>query len=239
MTVHIPDMAIGIRERRDNNLLFDILFSTLLLFLAEVRVIFCKYTVYLFCFAFFCSNIFSIFGNIDRLERGIKAIKAIKNEILHQMECKLIELRTSVVNMIENVGRNKSYADVSRSPSSVQGIEQHSLNGTRTRPEASYIDEGYGDQSGNITNRDTSQTNLKTPYTPETTDKRQSTTNRPTPQPIPVHTTNRNTQNLRQSTNVSHQNNCRGNTTPRHNRTLIIGDSILKGYQLQRPKEWN
>ena len=60
MTVHIPDMAIGIRERRDNNLLFDILFSTLLLFLAEVRVIFCKYTVYLFCFAFFCILMFSL-----------------------------------------------------------------------------------------------------------------------------------------------------------------------------------
>ena len=176
------------------------------------------------------SNIFSIIGKIDRLESGIKAIK---NEILHQMECKLNELRTSVVNMIENVGRNKSYADVSRSPSSVQVIEQHSLNGTRTRPEASYIDEGYGDQSGTINNRDTSQTNLKTPYTPVTTDKRQSTTNRPTPQPIPVHTTNRNTQNLRQSTNVSHQNNFRENTTPRHNRTLIIGDSILKGINIR------
>ena len=58
MTVHIPDTAIRITERKDDNLKFDTLFSSLLLFLAEVQVIFVNI---LFSFsAFFCILLFSL-----------------------------------------------------------------------------------------------------------------------------------------------------------------------------------
>ena len=45
-------------------------------------------------------SIYYIIGKIDRLESGIKTIK---NDILHQMESKLNELKTAVVNMIDSV----------------------------------------------------------------------------------------------------------------------------------------
>ena len=57
-------------------------------------------------------SIYTIINKIDRLDSGIKAIK---NDILNQMESKLNELKTTVVCMIENLGTNRTYADVSKS----------------------------------------------------------------------------------------------------------------------------
>ena len=83
---------------------------------------------------------------------------------IHQMECKLNELKTSVVYMIENLEKNRTYADVSKSTSSVQAsfIEQPSMGNDNSSLCASYVDEGYGDQSGTSVNGSSSQTQLKT-----------------------------------------------------------------------------
>ena len=107
-------------------------------------------------------SMYSIISKIDRLESGIKAIK---NDILHQMECKLNELQTSVVCMIENLGTNRTYADVSKSTSSVQVsvVGQPSTGNENSSLCESYVDEGYGDQSGTSVNGSSSQTQLKTP----------------------------------------------------------------------------
>ena len=178
-------------------------------------------------------SIYSIIRKIDRLESGTKAIK---NDILHQMECKLNELKTSVVCMIENLGTNRTYADGSKSTSSVQAsvVEQPSMGNDNNSLCASYVDEGYGDQSGTSVNGSSSQTQLKTPYVPDSTDNQQRTMTNPTPQPIPVRMTNRNTPTQRNPANnmfddVSHKNPIRGNAAAYQKRTLIIGDSILKG----------
>ena len=98
----------------------------------------------------------------------------------------------------------------------------------------SYVDEGYGDQSGTSVKGSSSQTQLKTPYVTETTDNQQRIISKPTPQPIPDRKTNRNTPAQRHPANnmfddASHKNQIRGNAAALQKRTLIIGDSIVKG----------
>ena len=162
------------------------------------------------------------------------------------MECKLNELKTSVVCMVENLGTNRTYADVSKSTSSVQAsvVEQPSMGNDNNSLCASYVDEGYGDHSGTSVNGSSSQTQLKTPYVPDSTDNQQRTMTKPKPQPIPVRMTNRNTPTQRYPANnvfvdVSHKNPIRGNAAAYQKRTLIIGDSILKGINTRGPKERN
>ena len=178
-------------------------------------------------------GIYTIINKIDRLRSGIKAIK---NDKLNQMECKLNELKTTVICMIENLGTNRTYADVSKSSSSIQVnvVEQPSMGNDNSSLCVSFVDEGYGDQSGTSVNGCSSQTQLKTPYVTETTDNQQRIISKPTPQPIPVRKTNRNTPAQRHPANnmlddASHKNQIRGNATALQKRTLIIGDSIVKG----------
>ena len=59
------------------------------------------------------------------------------------MECKLNELKTSVVCMIANLGTNRTYADVSKSTSSVQAsvVDQPSMGNDNSSLCASYVDE--------------------------------------------------------------------------------------------------
>ena len=162
------------------------------------------------------TSIYSILGKIDQLDSGIKSIK---KDILQQMECKLNALKISVVSMIENLVTNRTYADACRSTHSVQEVEQ--LN--RSRSSTSYVDEGYGDQSGTSVNGALSQTQLKTLYVPDTTDNQQRTRTKYIPQPIPVRMTNRSTLNQRQATKDSSIKSVnRENNTVHHKRTLIM-----------------
>ena len=196
-------------------------------------------------------SIYYIIGKIDRLESGIKTIK---NDILHQMESKLNELKTAVVNMIDSVGRNRTYADVSKSTStsssSIQAVEQPSTENNCS----SFVDEGYEDQSGTGA-IGTSQTQLKTPYVPE--DNYQQSTNvrgpknsnatvqQPgqfpnyqtighrngsTPKPVPVRITNRSMQNrpVQPRNGTERTEPIRNVIPPTCNRTLLVGDSLLK-----------
>ena len=128
--------------------------------------------------------------------------------------------------MIENLVTNRTYADACRSTQSVQEVEQ--LN--RSRSSTSYVDEGYGDQSGTSINRASSQTQLKTLYVPDTSDNQQRTRTKYIPQLVPVRMTNRSTLNQRQASKDSSIKSVdRENNTIHHKRRLIIGDSILKG----------
>ena len=87
------------------------------------------------------------------------------------MECKLNGLKISVVSMIENLVTNRTYADACRSKHSVQEVEQPNCN----RSSTSYVNKGYGDQSGTSVNWASSHTQLKTLYVPDTTDNQQRT----------------------------------------------------------------
>ena len=136
--------------------------------------------------------------------------------------------------MIENLETNRTYADVSKSTSSVQvNVEQPSMGNDNSSLCASYLEEGYGDQSGTSVNGSSSQTQLKTPYLTETTENQQKIITKPTLQPIPIRMTNRNRPTQRHPANnmfddASHKNQIRGNAAAHHKRTLIIGDSIVK-----------
>ncbi|MEW8548437.1 MAG: SGNH/GDSL hydrolase family protein [Candidatus Thiodiazotropha sp.] len=230
-------------------------------------------------------NICAIISKIDQLDSGLKALK---RDILQQMECKLNELKSSVLNMIENLVPSMSYADVTKKNASVQLLD---MTTSENLSVSSFTDEGYGDHSEVNVQRDSSQTQLKTldtdkerqPVTNSTscpvsvpvhvtnTDNnrqpRNISTGRPVPRnipaprPVPVHMTNRN--NERQPSNVStprpvpvHMTNrnspvqrqsarCTFNTilqenqvsSVRQERTLIIGDSILKGVNFRGLKK--
>ena len=198
-------------------------------------------------------NICAIISKIDQLDSGIKAIK---RDILQHMECKLNELKSSVVNMIENLGPGMSYAGVTKNTASVQMVERpSSLENRQNMSVSSYIDEGYGDQSEVNVQRASSQTQLKTVFVPDTRDNERQpitistpclvpvrVTNRENerqpstisaPRPVPVRVTNRNSPVQRHSTrstfNTEFQGSQAETSSARQKRTLIIGDSILKG----------
>ena len=196
-------------------------------------------------------NICAIISKIDQLDSGIKAIK---RDILQHMECKLNELKSSVVNIIENLGPGMSYAGVTKNTASVQMVERpSSLENSQNLSVSSYIDEGYGDQSEVNVQRASSQTQLKTLFVPDTRDNERQpitisascfvpvrVTNRenerqpsttPTPRPVPVRVTNRNSpvHSTRSTFNTEFQGSQAETSSARQKRTLIIGDSILKG----------
>ena len=75
-----------------------------------------------------------------------------------------------------------------------------------------------------------SQTQLKTPYFPDTTDNQQRTRTIFIPHPIPFRITSRSMLNQRQATKyASIKSVDRENKRVQHKRALIIGDSTLKG----------
>ena len=196
-----------------------------------------------------------ILGKIDQLESGIKTIK---RDILQQMESKLDTLKASVVCLIEQMGSNKNYADAARASSHNVGSLSSLHNNT---------DEGYGDLSTANIRSSSSETQLKTPFVPNISErsparvaleKNKGTVNGPnpppavennrqtqpmavpslfhgdagsrritTPQPVPVHITNRNrTQNNNRNTAALNQSTT---TSSKPLQTLVVGDSVLKG----------
>ena len=144
-------------------------------------------------------NICAIISKIDQLDSGIKAIK---RDILQHMECKLNELKSSVVNMIENLGPGMSYAGVTKNTASVQMVERpSSLENRQNLSVSSYIDERYGDQSEVNVQRASSQTQLKTVFVPDVRDNERQPITISTPCLVPVRVTNR--ENERQPSTIS------------------------------------
>ncbi|MCG8045342.1 MAG: hypothetical protein N0E48_06700 [Candidatus Thiodiazotropha endolucinida] len=175
-------------------------------------------------------NICSIINRIDQLDSGIRKIKT---EILQQMERKMDELKASVLTIIDSLGPDVSYATAVRTPSSVVRENRQCTSGVnQTTMDSCYVDEGYGDQSKSI-DGSSSETELKTAYTPENRKQQERSAALPTPQNVPVRITNRNQQNTRQplknnAATAPHRNTANSQSASQ-NRTLLIGDSILKG----------
>ena len=130
-------------------------------------------------------------------------------------------------SIIENVGKNTTYAEsVGMINNSTQ---QHQVLSSE-RPifsESCAVDEGYGNLSDGSYHGDSSQTQLKRVYSPATnvasivsSSSGQLATDCSTaPQPVPVRITNR----------ADPGSNQRPPPPKAHNRTLLVGDSLLKG----------
>ena len=171
--------------------------------------------------------------------------------------------------MIENTGTVRNFSKVVKSPSQVSHVQQLQ----RVVSDCSTIDEGYGNYSRNCTDRSETQPKTLLVPDDHVRDRRSSTSTVPqpeqiqnfqaesqpvsvdqsvehsrgsisTPQPVPVHITNRNLQNrqgvdCRKQSFVPHQNevprteptrnvNPRNPNRPTHKRTLLVGDSLFK-----------
>ena len=118
-------------------------------------------------------TIHAIINRIDQLDGGIKAIK---RDILQQIESRLDELKSTVVEMIEKFASNRTYANVAKDASSVEFVGQASFENPQNMS-SSNVDEGYGDQSACNVLSSSSETQLKTVFTPDSRPK----DNRPIP----------------------------------------------------------
>ena len=116
----------------------------------------------------------AIFNRIEKLDCGIKAIK---RDILQQMERRLDDLKYSVVEMLEKIASNRTYANVTKDSSSIQFIGQASQENLLNMSASSNVDEGYGDQSSLNIISSSSETQLKTVFRPES---------RPISSPVPI-----------------------------------------------------
>ena len=190
------------------------------------------------------SSISLIMNRIEQLDLGIKAIK---RDVIRHMESQMNQLKSSVISMMENLDSNCTYAKAVIRSSSTPRIEQPTMD-------SCYIDEGYEDQSQNGIQRSSSQTRPKTisvadsrenmnlenkcrsnimtssqevPVIPTSRIPVATTQHVPvlsSPQPVPVRVTNRNMPNQQQPL-ISQTNN----SSTSQKKTLLIGDSILKG----------
>ena len=174
-----------------------------------------------------------ILNRIQQLEDGIKKIK---QDILNQMESKFNELKCSLVNMIENKDPDTSYAKAVRR-GSPDPVTQQSTNGnSQSMSTSGLTDEGYEDQTGNGDSSTSSETQVKRPFVPLATETKQRPNGITDRRPIPVHMSNRNAPFQRRPTSLSNENEPRSKTatssrifSTHQERTLLIGDSIIKG----------
>ena len=148
-----------------------------------------------------------------------------------------------MISMIEKIDRRYK-------PISTSRIEQPSLEVSQNTLNSCYIDDGYGDQSRTSVQRPSSQTRLKTVFTPDEGENGrrsnrtalqptpviltlQSVLITTTPQPVLVRVTNRNQPSQRQPM-ISHVNNASHRNTASFSsssqkRTLLIGDTAFTG----------
>ena len=193
----------------------------------------------------------------------------MKRDIILTMERELSDLKASLVNMVENTGTVRNFSDVVKGPSH----ERHAQQLQRVVSDCSTVDEGYGNNSRNCTDRSATQPktlfalddqvrncncrsststvpqpeqihNFQTEFQPASVSqsKEHSRGGISTPQPVPVHITNRIVQNrqgvdCRKQDFVPHRNEVERteptrNVNPRkpnmHKRTLLVGDSLFK-----------
>ena len=177
-------------------------------------------------------------ARIEQLDNGIKAIQ---KDVLRHMENKLNELKSSLISTIESLGQKSSYASTVERSVSTPVTTQPSLVANKSTQDSCFIDERYDDQSGTSFQRPSSQTRRKTVFTSDndSSEHRRTTTTviEPTqrvstPQPVTVRVTNRNQSQPRQG-GRDHTSNFNASGFPSNGqnrtRTLLIGDSILKG----------
>ena len=167
-------------------------------------------------------------NRIEKLETGIRAIQ---RDVIRHMENKLSELKSSLINTIESLHQKSTYAHVAKGQTSTPAEEQPLIEVNQRALNSCYIDEGYDDQSG--TSTPSSQTIPKTLFTPDnrsgvhqptTPTTRQPAHHVTTPQPVPVRVTNRSQPQQR-----AQQHGILNRNRQNRSRTLLIGDSILKG----------
>ena len=103
-------------------------------------------------------TVYNIIHRIDQLD---SSIKAMKRDIILTMEREMTELKASLVNMVENTDTVRNFSDVVKNPSQVSHAQQLQ----RVVSDCSTIDEGYGNNSRNCTDR--SATQPKTLFVPD------------------------------------------------------------------------
>ena len=165
----------------------------------------------------------ALINKIDQLD---SSIKTLKREIIQKMELELNELKGSLIRMIENVDKNTTYADSVRMMNN--STQQHQVLSSE-RPiflESCAVDEGYRNLSDGSCHGELSQTQLKRVYTPANnvasiagSSGQLATDCSTAPQPVPLRITNR----------AYPGSNQRPPPPKAHNRTLLLGDSLLKG----------
>ena len=189
-------------------------------------------------------SILSVFNRIDQLDSNIKAVK---RDIILQMEKKLDDLKSSVVSIIEGLYTDVSYADAVKRTCAANSSTQSPIENSRNASVSRFVDEGFADTTLINVDNSSSQTQLKTVATSQnivqrnsakinsqrdverisTQEKSQPAVQRNSmlsnPQPVPVRVTNRN--NLKSP--IYNQNRASSSYQPK--RILIIGSSILKG----------
>ena len=169
----------------------------------------------------------ALLNKIDQLDSGIKSLKS---EIIQKMELRLNELKVSLINMIESVGRNASYADSVKQSYNHEQQQHVPVRERRLSSESCATDEGYGNLSDGSFQADSSQTHVKQIYTPvpdtevlhisSDINRQQSSDGSGSPHHVPVRITNRTSPRDRQQTPTT--------SNLKLNRTLIVSDSLLK-----------
>ena len=174
-----------------------------------------------------------ILNRIQQLESGTKTIK---QNILNQMEFKLNELKCSLVNIIENMDQNTSYAKAVRRGSPDPVMQQSTNGNSQSMSSSGLIYEGYGDQTGNGDSSTSSETHVNRLLVPLATESKQRPKGSNDPRPIPVHMTNRNAPFKRLPTSLNNENEPRSKTatssrgfSTHQERPLLFGDFIIKG----------
>ena len=177
-------------------------------------------------------------NKIDQLENGIRTIK---RDVIQQMENNLHVLKTSLISSIERLSQKSTYANVVGSTIGTNQMAPPSEETSQSQQDSCYIDEGYGDQSrtSTSTHRPSSQTRPKTLLISDNDsgDREpsmvQHTQRITTSQPVPVRVTNRTQPQGRNFAKdpgrITPKMNEANHSSRHQRRTLLIGDSILKG----------
>ena len=154
---------------------------------------------------------------IQRIKGLENQINSMEVAIINNMESKIAEMKSSLVNSIDSVAA-KTYSEAVKQCPVI--IESNSIN------------EGYGNNTIDITSLDTSQTLPKTVLSTQPAHDAENKKNSPA-RGIPVRVTSRSNNsegaingNSQPTTNVNNVTTNKNNTTA-DKKTLLIGDSIL------------
>ena len=184
---------------------------------------------------------------INRIDQLDSNIKAVKRDIILQMEKKLDEVKSSVVSIIEGLYTDVSYTDAVKRTCTANSSTQSPIENSRNASVSRFVDEGYADTTHINVDNSSLETQLKTVGTSQnivqrnsakinsqrdveriyTQKKSQPAVQRismlTNPQPVPVRVTNRNNQ----KSPIYNQNTA--SSSYQQKRILIMGFTILKG----------
>ena len=108
--------------------------------------------------AYTSQSILSVFNRIDQLDSNKKAVK---RDIILQMEKKLDDLKSSVVSIIEGVYTDVSYADAVKRTCAANSSTQSPIENSRNASVSRFVDEGFADTTLINVNNSSSETKLK------------------------------------------------------------------------------